>query len=97
MARSYVAREVVRLGADPELREGPRTDNGNQIIDCHGFTIDAAVELEQRINDIAGVVTVGLFALRPADQLIVGHSDGRIETRSCDARSVDEGQADGDA
>ncbi len=79
MARSYVARQILALGADPEFREAPRTDNGNIILDCHGFVIDDPVELERRINNIAGVVTVGLFAQRPANHLIVGHADGRVE------------------
>lgn len=80
MARSYVARQIVALGADPEFREAPRTDNGNIILDCHGFRIDTPTALERRINDIAGVVTVGLFAQRAADRLIVGHADGRVAT-----------------
>lgn len=79
MARSYVARQIVALGADPEFREAPRTDNGNVILDCYGFSIDAPAELERTINNIAGVVTVGLFAQRPADHLIIGHADGRVE------------------
>jgi len=82
MARSYVAREIVTLGADPEFREAPRTDNGNQILDCVGLQIDDPIELEAIINSIAGVVTVGLFAQRPADRLLVGYTDGRIEERS---------------
>lgn len=82
MARSLVAREIVRLGADPEFREAPRTDNGNIILDCYGFSLDDATDMEAQINGIPGVVTNGLFALRPADQLIVGFDDGHIETRS---------------
>ncbi|MBX2878877.1 MAG: ribose-5-phosphate isomerase RpiA [Granulosicoccus sp.] len=82
MARSYVARQIVRLGADPELREAPRTDNGNMIIDCYGFQIDNPVELEKQLNAIPGVVTNGLFAQRPADQLIVGMDDGQAVTRT---------------
>jgi ribose 5-phosphate isomerase A len=81
MARSFVAREIVALGADPEFREGPRTDNGNIILDCYGFAIDNPIELERRINAIPGVVTNGLFAMRPADQVIVGFDDGHIEVR----------------
>jgi len=80
MARSYVAREILTLGADPEFREAPRTDNGNQILDCVGFKIDEPEELEFIINNITGVVSVGLFAARGADTLIVGYDDGRIET-----------------
>lgn len=82
MARSFVAREIVKLGADPEFRESPRTDNGNVILDCYGFNIEDPVELEKQINALPGVVTNGLFAMRAADQLIVGYDDGRVETRS---------------
>jgi len=81
MARSYVAREIVTLGADPEFREAPRTDNGNQILDCVGMHIDNPEEIESIINNISGVVTVGLFAARPADKLLVGYADGRVEER----------------
>ena len=76
MARSYVARELVKLGADPVYREGVVTDNGNQIIDCYGLDIDDPVALETRINAIVGVVTNGLFAARPADILLIGGADG---------------------
>ena len=80
MARSYVAREIVRLGADPEFREAPRTDNGNIILDCYGFSITDPIALEAAINAIPGVVTNGLFAARAADLLLVGHDDGKVET-----------------
>jgi len=80
MARSHVARQIVRLGADPEYREGPPTDNGNVILDCYGFRIDDPLELEARLDAIAGVVAHGVFARRRADSLIVGHADGRTET-----------------
>ncbi|TJY56682.1 ribose-5-phosphate isomerase RpiA [Sinimarinibacterium sp. CAU 1509] len=81
MARSYVARELVKLGGRPELRAGFTTDNGNVILDVHGLEILNAVELESRINGLAGVVCVGLFAQRPADVLIVGAASGtRIQT-----------------
>ena len=76
MARSYVARELVRLGGHPVYREGVVTDNGNHIIDVHGLSIVDPVALEAEINQIVGVVTVGLFAKRPADVLIVGGDDG---------------------
>ena len=79
MAHELVAGELRKLGADPRLRDGFVTDNGNQILDLHGLRIDNALELETRINQIAGVVCVGLFAHRPADVLILGGSDG-IET-----------------
>src|SRR5690606_26813197 len=76
MARSYVARELVKLGADPVYRQGVITDNGNQILDCYEFMIDDPVAMEARINAIAGVVTNGLFAARPADVLLLGGEDG---------------------
>lgn len=81
MARSYVAREILTLGADPEYREAPRTDNGNQILDCVGMHIDEPEELEAIINNITGVVCVGLFAARAADRLLIGYADGRVEER----------------
>ncbi len=76
MARSYVARQLLKLGGNPALREGVTTDNGNVILDVHNLQIMEALKLEQTINNIAGVVTVGLFALRPADVLILGTSTG---------------------
>ena len=80
MARSFVAREIVRLGADPEYRETAPTDNGNIILDCHGFSITDPIGLEAAINAIPGVVTNGLFAARGADLLLVGHDNGEVET-----------------
>jgi ribose 5-phosphate isomerase A len=76
MARSYVARELVRLGGRPVLREGFTTDNGNPILDVHGLDITDPVALEAAIGALAGVVCVGLFARRPADVLLVGGADG---------------------
>ena len=76
MARSYVARELVALGADPVYRQGVVTDNGNQIIDCYEFIIEDPVTMEARINAIVGVVTNGLFAARGADVLLLGKEDG---------------------
>ncbi|RLK51676.1 ribose-5-phosphate isomerase [Alkalispirillum mobile] len=76
MARSYVARELVKLGGRPELRSGFTTDNGNIILDVHGLKIMEPIKLEQQINNIPGVVTNGLFALRPADLLLLGSADG---------------------
>ena len=76
MARALVARELAKLGGRPVWREGCTTDNGNHILDIHGLTIDRPVELEARINQITGVVAVGLFAARPADLLIVGGPAG---------------------
>lgn len=76
MARSYVARELVKLGGTPVWRDGFVTDNGNLILDVQGLEILEPSQLEQTINNIAGVVTVGIFALRPADVLILGTPEG---------------------
>ena len=76
MARSYVARELTRIGGQPRLREGFTTDNGNVILDVHGLSIMNPVELETVLNQIVGVVTNGLFAQRPADVLLLGTADG---------------------
>lgn len=76
MARSYVARELVKLGGDPAYREGVVTDNGNMILDVHNMKITNAKELEDKINALPGVVTVGLFSHRGADVLLVGAPDG---------------------
>lgn len=76
MARSYVAREIVARGGQPVWREQCTTDNGNQILDVHGLRILDPPSLERDLNQIAGVVTVGLFAQRPADLLIIGREDG---------------------
>lgn len=79
MARSYVARELVKLGGLPDWRQGFVTDNGNHILDVHGLTILDPPALEAELNQIPGVVTVGLFARRPADVLLIGHAD-KVET-----------------
>jgi ribose 5-phosphate isomerase A len=79
MARSYVARQLVKLGGQPVWREGVTTDNGNPILDVHNLKITAPQALESAINQIAGVVTVGLFAWRRADILIVA-GDGGVRT-----------------
>lgn len=76
MARSYVARELVKLGGDPVYRQGVVTDNGNVILDVHNLDIIDPKSLEQKINSIVGVVTNGLFADRGADILILGTPDG---------------------
>ena len=76
MARAYVARELTRLGGNPVLREGFVTDNGNVIVDVKGLVIIDPKGLEARINQIAGVVTNGLFAIRPADLLLLGTAEG---------------------
>ena len=73
MARSLVAREIVRLtGGQPVWRDGVVTDNGNWIIDIHGLAITDPVGMERSLNQVPGVVSVGLFARRPADVVIVG-------------------------
>jgi ribose 5-phosphate isomerase A len=79
MARSYVAREIVRLGGLPEWRMGFTTDNGNVVLDVSDLWIRDPVALEDRINSIAGVVTVGLFARRGADVILLGTPNG-VET-----------------
>jgi len=76
MARSMIARELVKLGGQPVYREGFTTDNGNVILDVHNMEIMEPVKLEQELNDLPGVVTVGLFAKRPADVLLLGTADG---------------------
>lgn len=76
-ARSYVARELVKLGGDPEYREGFKTDNGNVILDVYNLKIIDPVSLEERLNHIAGVVANGLFAKRPADIILMA-SDAEI-------------------
>ena len=79
MARSHVARELVKLGGDPVYREGVVTDNGNVILDVHNFSIPHPLAPEAKINGITGVVTNGLFALKPADVLLLGTATG-VET-----------------
>lgn len=76
MARSYVARELVKLGGDPVYREGVITDNGNIILDVFNFMIPKPIDTEQAINNITGVVTNGLFALRPADIVLLSTDSG---------------------
>jgi ribose 5-phosphate isomerase A len=72
MARGYVSREIVRRGGEPVWRESFVTDNGNWILDVHGWQITDPVAMEHDLNQIAGVVTVGLFAQRPADIVLIG-------------------------
>ncbi|HEU0259137.1 MAG TPA: ribose-5-phosphate isomerase RpiA [Burkholderiales bacterium] len=76
MARSYVAREVVKMGGHPRLREGFTTDNGNVVLDCHGMTLLDPPKVEGELNQIAGVVTNGIFARRPADVLLLAEASG---------------------
>ena len=76
MARSQVSRKLAALGGAPEYREGVVTDNSNVILDVHNFTILNPVEMEKELNNVAGVVTNGIFALRGADVVIVGTPEG---------------------
>jgi ribose 5-phosphate isomerase A len=76
MARSYVGRELLRMGAQPALRENFKTDNGNLILDCRGMTLLDPAKSEAEINNLAGVVTNGIFARRPADVLLLAESSG---------------------
>jgi len=78
MARSYVARQLIKIGGQPVWRENVLTDNGNQILDVHGLRILDPPSLESTINNIAGVVTVGLFAHRIADVVLVGGAAGAV-------------------
>ncbi len=77
MARSYVAREIVKHGGQPIWRDGVVTDNGNWILDVHGLAITAPSDLERDLNQIAGVVAVGLFAQRRADVVLIGAEEMR--------------------
>jgi len=79
MARSYVAREMVKLGGQPVWRENYITDNGCEILDVHNLEITNPVEMERIINDIVGVVTVGLFAQRAADVVLIGNGN-KVDT-----------------
>jgi len=81
MARNSVARRLIGLGGTPAWREGTVTDNGNHILDVRGLEIVDPAALEGEINQIAGVVTVGLFARRPADVLLVGTGTGVVTLR----------------
>ena len=76
MARSYVGRQLLKMGAQPRLREGFTTDNGNLILDCHGLMLLDPPKTESELNQIAGVVTNGIFARRPADVLLLGSDSG---------------------
>ena len=76
MARSYVGREMLRRGAHPVLRENYKSDNGNLILDCHGLTLLDPPAMEAELNNIAGVVTNGIFARRPADVLLLAEPGG---------------------
>lgn len=81
MAQQFVARQLMKLRCQPVWREGVVTDNGNHILDVHDLSISNPPELENRLNQIPGVVTVGIFANRPADVLLIGTEDGVRELR----------------
>ncbi len=76
MARSHVGRELLRMGGHPVLRENYKTDNGNLILDCHGLTLLDPPKTETELNSIAGVVSNGIFARRPADVLLLAEPSG---------------------
>jgi ribose 5-phosphate isomerase A len=76
MARSYVGRQIVKMGGQPQLRENFTTDNGNLILDCHNLTLLNPPQTESELNQIAGVVTNGIFARRPADVLLLAEGSG---------------------
>ena len=76
MARSFIARQLVKLGGEPAYREGFVTDNGNVILDVHNLEIMEPTKLEQTLNNLPGVVTNGLFAMRPADVVLIGGAEG---------------------
>jgi len=78
MARSYIGRELLRRGGHPELRQNFKTDNGNLILDCHGLTILDPAAMEAELNSLAGVVTNGIFARRPADVVLLAEASGNI-------------------
>jgi ribose 5-phosphate isomerase A len=76
MARSYVGREIVKMGGHPRLREGFTSDNGNLVLDCHGLTLLDPPRTESELNQLAGVVANGIFARRPADLLLLAEDSG---------------------
>ncbi len=82
MARSYVARQIVKLGGDPVYREGFKTDNGNVILDIHNLEIIQPMDFESKLNNIVGIVTNGLFGRRGADRLLMGTENGVKEIKS---------------
>ena len=78
MASNYVSREIIKLGGNPILRKNQKTDNGNVILDINDFVIEDPTSIETALNMISGVVTNGLFSLRPADKLFLGTSSGSV-------------------
>ncbi len=81
MAQAFVSRKLLKLRAQPVWREGFVTDNGNHILDVHDLSISNPIEMENRLNQIPGVITVGLFAQRAADVILIGHDAGVREMR----------------
>ena len=79
MSRSYVARQIAALGGNPDWRMNTTTDNGNWILDIHNLNMEQPSTLEQQLNSIAGVVSNGIFAIRPANELVIAKFDGTIE------------------
>ena len=82
MAQAFVARKLVKLRAQPIWREGFVTDNGNHILDVHGLNINNPLEMETRLNQVPGILTVGIFAHRPADILLIADDTGVREMRA---------------
>ena len=78
MATTYVSREIIKLGGKPILRKNLKTDNGNVILDINDFAIENPTSIEAKLNMISGVVTNGLFSLRPADKLFLGTASGSV-------------------
>jgi len=78
MATNYVSREIIKLGGNPILRKNLKTDNGNVILDINDFAIENPTSIEAKLNMISGVVTNGLFSLRPADKLFLGTASGSV-------------------
>ena len=76
MARSFIARQIIAIGGQPELREGFTTDNGNLILDVHNMDLVDPVDIEKRLNNLPGLVSNGLFALRPADVVLMASEQG---------------------
>ena len=79
MAANYVSREIIKLGGNPILRKNQKTDNGNVILDINDFAIEDPTSIEATLNMISGVVTNGLFSLRPADKLFLGTASGSVK------------------
>ena len=82
MAQEFVSRKLLKLRAQPIWREGFITDNGNHILDIHNLAISNPIEMETRLSQIPGVLTVGIFAQRPADVLLIAHDEGVREMRA---------------